>query len=225
MPQIGTLTTGAGVETTIAGQASAGSLLFLGDIDTANPLSGISVEIDGVPFVNIRGSATLCTAFSKWGSRAIEGTNIVGVCYKLGTGKINRNTTYRLVNNGATTPAIRVLSDNQDGIPYIVSVKGINALSFEDFSKFSALIIDIPANVNNIEMNFKDGHRETWSVTDADAYYALNYETEADGRLGGCTVIDNTAGTLSSVRINATTAISVLQIKLPDAAFNELKNA
>jgi len=225
MPQIGTLVTGAGVETTIAGQASAASLLYLGDIDTANPLSGITLEIDGVPFVNIRGSATLCTAFSKWGSRAIEGTNILGVCYKLGTGKVNKNTTYRLINAGATTPVVRVLSDNQDGVPYIVAQKGINAQSFEDFSRFSALIIDIPANVNNIEMNFRDGHRETWSVTDADTYYALNFEAEADGRLGGCTVIDNTAGTLDSVRINATTAISVLTIKLPDAAFQELKNA
>jgi len=225
MPQIGTLVTGAGVETTIAGQATCASLLYLGDIDTSQPLSGLSVEIDGVPFINIRGSGALCTAYSKWGSRAIEGTNILGVCFKIGTGKINRNTTYRLVNNGATTPAVRVLSDNQDGIPYIVSVKGINALSFEDFSKFSALIIDTPANVNNIEMNFRDGHRETWSVTDADAYYALNYEAEADGRLGGCTVIDNTAGQLSSVRINATTAISVLQVKLPDAAFAELKES
>jgi hypothetical protein len=225
MPQIGTLVTGAGVETTIAGQATCASLLYLGDIDTTQPLSGLSVEIDGVPFINIRGSATLCTAYAKWGSRAIEGTNILGVCFKIGTGKINRNTTYRLVNNGATTPVVRVLSDNQDGIPYIVSVKGINALSFEDFSKFSALIIDTPANVNNIEMNFRDGHRETWSVTDADAYYALNFEAEADGRLGGCTVIDNTAGQLSSVRINATTAISVLQVKLPDAAFAELKGA
>jgi hypothetical protein len=225
MPQIGTLVTGAGVETTIAGQASAASILYLSDIDSANVLSGLTVEIDGVPFINIRGSATLCAAYAKWGSRAIEGTNILGVAFKIGTGKINRNTTYRLVNAGATTPVIRVLSDNQDGIPYIVSVKGINALSFEDFSKFSALIIDTPANVNNIEMNFRDGHRETWSAADADSYYALNFESEADGRLGGCTVIDNTAGTLSSVRINATGALSVLQVKLPDAAFSELKNA
>ena len=112
MPQIGTLITGAGVETTIAGQASAASVLYLGDVDTANPLTGISVEIDGVPFINIRGSATLCTAFAKWGCRAIEGTNIVGVAYLLGTGKINRNCTYRLINGGATVPAIRVLSDN-----------------------------------------------------------------------------------------------------------------
>lgn len=223
MPQISTLVTGAGVSTVVAGQSSAASVLYLADIDNTNPLSGITVEIDGIPFVNIAGSATLCNAYAKWGSRAIEGTNVLGVAYKLATGKINKNTTYRLTNNGATTPAIRVISDNQDGIPFIVAQKGINALSFEDFRNFSALIIDTPANVNNIEVNFRDGHRETWNVTDADAYYALNYESEADGRLGGCTVIDNTAGVFDSVRINATTAISVLTIKLPDAAFNELK--
>jgi hypothetical protein len=223
MPQIGTLVTGAGVETTISGQASCGSVLVLADIDNANPLSGIQVEIDGVPFINIKGNATLCTAFAKWQNRAIEGTNIVGVAYKLSTGKINRSTTYRLTNNGVTTPVIRVLSDNQNGVPFIVAQKGIPALSFDDFQQFSALLIDVPANVNNIEVNFRDGHRETWSVQDADTYSALNFDTEADGRLGGATLIDNTAGNISSVRINATTAVSVLVIKLPDGAFQALK--
>ena len=222
MPFLGNLVTGAGVETVIAGQATAASHLVIGDVGTTNALSGIQVEIDGTPYVNIKGSSTLCAAFAKWGNNVIEGTNIVGLVYHLATGLIPRNTTYRLTNAGATTPAIRVLSDNRTGVPFIAAVKGINANSYEDFSRFSALIIDIPANVNNIEMNFNDGHRETWSVVDADSYFAIQNPSEASGRLAGCTVIDNTNQNISSVRINATTAISVLVIKLPDAAFQAL---
>jgi len=222
MPQIGTLTTGAGVETVLAGQASCPATIVLGDVDTANALSGIQIEVDGVPFVNIKGNATLCNAFAKWGNQSINGTGVVGIAYHVATGKINRNSTIRLTNAGATTPAIRVFSDNQNGVPFIAAQKGINATSFEDFSKFSALIIDVPANVNNIEVNFNDGHRETWTVQDADAYFNISNQAEADGRLGGCTVIDNTSQNIASVRVNATTALTVLVIKLPDAAFQAL---
>jgi hypothetical protein len=225
MPQIGTLVTGAGVETTFAGQASCPATIVIGDVDTANALSGIQIEVDGVPFVNIKGSAALCNAFAKWGNETISGTGVVGLAYHVATGKINRNTTIRLTNAAATTPAVRVFSDNQNGVPFIAAQKGINALSFEDFSKFSALIIDVPANVNNIEVNFRDGHRETWTVQDADAYFSISNQAEADGRLGGCTVIDNTNQVISSVRVNATTAISVLVIKLPDAAFDVIQSA
>ncbi len=223
MPQIGTLTTGAGVETVIAGQSQCAAHLVIGDVDTANAISGLQIEIDGTPFINIKGSAVLCNAFAKWGNNVIEGTNVVGLVYHLATGAIYRSTNYRITNNGATTPAVRVLSDNRAGVPFIAAVKGINGNSFEDFTRFSALIIDTPANVNNIEMNFADGHRETWSVTDADAYYAIANPAEADGRLGGCTIIDNTQQNIVSVRVNTTaTALSVLVVKLPDAAFQTL---
>lgn len=222
MPQIGVLTTGAGIETVIAGQSSCAAHLVLGDVDTANAISGLQVEIDGTPYINIKGSATLCNAFAKWGNNVIEGTNVIGLVYHLATGLIQRSTNYRITNNGVTVPVVRVLSDNRQGVPFIAAAKGINANSFEDFSRFSALIIDVPANVNNIEMNFKDGHRETWSVVDADSYFAIQNAAEADGRLGGCTVIDNTQQNIASVRINATTAISVLIVKLPDSAFSVL---
>lgn len=223
MPFLGNLVTGSGVETVLSGLSSAPQSIVIGDVDTANALSGIQIEIDGTPFVNIKGSATLCNAFAKWGNETINGTGVVGLVFHVATGKINRNTTIRLTNSGVTTPAIRVFSDNQSGVPFIAAVKGINANSFEDFSRFSALIIDTPANVNNIEVNFNDGHRETWTVQDADAYFAITNQAEADGRLGGCTIIDNTSQNITSVRVNATTAISVLIVKLPDAAFKALQ--
>lgn len=138
MSQIGTLTTGAGVATIFSGQAQCEEYLLLGDVDTANPLQGISVEIDGTPFINIQNSEPLVGAFFKWMSQTVAGA--VGLCFKLATGMIPKNTTYRLINNGVTTPTVKVFSDSKGGVPFIATTKGINASSFEDFRKFSALI-------------------------------------------------------------------------------------
>lgn len=222
MPQVGVLTTGAGVTSVFSGQASCGALLVLGDVDTANAIQGLQVEIDGQTYVNIQNNAALCNAYSKW-QMETAGAGVIGLAYKLATGKIDKNTTYRITNNGATTPAVRVLSDNQNGIPFVAATKGIVASSSETFQNFSCLMIDIPANVGSIEIAFKNGHTETWTVQDADAYFALDNQSETDGRLGGVTVIDNTEGEIEQVRINATTAITVLVVKLPDNAHAALR--
>lgn len=223
MGQIGTMITGAGVVTPLVGQASCPEVIYLGDIDTSNALQGLQVEVDGIPFFNVVNNAALMNAYAKWLNET-AGAGVVGLGVRVATGKIEKNTTIRLTNNGVTTPAIRAYSSGKDGVPMLVATKGVNALSGEDFSKFSALIIDVPANVNNIEVYFKDGHRETWTVQDADAYFNQFNQSETDGRLGGCTVIDNTGRQFESVRINATTALTVLVAKLPDGSFEVLKN-
>lgn len=224
MGQIGTMITGAGVVTPLVGQTSCPQSIYLGDVDTANPLQGLQVEVDGQPFINIINNASLVNAYAKWLQEPLAGgTN--GLLLPIATGKIEKNTTLRLTNNGATVPVIRAFSEEGEGVPLIVATTGINALSGQDFINFSGLIIDLPANVNNIEIVTTDGHRETWTVQDADAYYNKYHASETDGRLGGCTVIDNRDGKFASVRINTVTALTVLIAKLPDGAFNALRNA
>jgi len=224
MPNIGVMTTGAGVTTTLAGQAQADAMLVLGDVDTANPLRGIQVEIDGTPYLNIQNNAVLCAAFAKWQMESISGTGVVGVAFKIATGRINKNTTYRLTNDGATTPAIRVMSDSGNGVPIIAATKGIVAGGSESFRKFAALFIDLPANVSSLEMEFADGEKQTWQVEDADARFSLSNQSEANGRLGTATVIDNSDGNIKSVRVNATTAVTVLVAKIPNSAFKALRS-
>lgn len=223
MPQIGTLLTGAGVVTPIVNQSQCDSVITIGDVDTANPLQGITVEVDGVAFINIQSAATLVTAFMKWLNNLAP--SVVGMCLKVATGKISRNTNYRFTNAGATTPAIQAYSDNGDGVPVIAGTKGINALSYEDFTKFSALMIQTPANVSAVDVVFTNGHKQTMSVIDLDTLYNMQRSGEADGRLGGVTVIDNTGSTIKAVRIYATTAVVILIVKLPDASFDAMKEA
>lgn len=223
MPQIGTLTTGAGVTTNITGQSQCEEFITLGDVDTANPLQGLTVEVDGVAFINIQGAATLVTAFMKWLNNLCGST--VGMVIKVATGKITRTTNYRFTNAGATTPAIYAFSDNANGVPVVVGTKSINANSYEDFTKFSALFIQTPANVSVVDVVFQNGHKQTMAAVDLDSLYSLQRPAETDGRLGGVTVIDNTGGTIQAVRIYATTAVVIAVAKLPDASFEAMKEA
>lgn len=223
MPQIGTLTTGAGVVTNLTNLSALDSVITIGDVDTANPLQGITVEVDGVTFINIQGAQTLVTAFMKWLNN-VAGT-VIGMAIKVATGKITRNTNLRFTNAGATTPAILAFSDNVDGVPVVAGTKNIPANSYEDFTKFSALFIQTPANVSQVDLVFTNGHKQTMAMIDLDTLYNMQRSGETDGRLGGVTVIDNTGGTLKAVRVYATTAVVVAIAKLPDASFEAMKEA
>lgn len=219
---LGALITGAAVQTTFAGQAQMNNYIVIGDVDTANPLTGLSVEVDGTPFINIANSAALLTAFFKW-QMETAGAGVVGLMFKIGTGAINKNTTYRFTNGGATTPNIYVYSDAPNGVPFIATTKQVNINSFEDFSKFSALFLFDPANISSLEILFTSGWKATISAIEAAAYFAFFNQSETNGFLGTALVIDNTNQSIAAVRVFAGgTAVTVLIAKVPDAAFQAL---
>lgn len=101
MGRIGTLTTGAGIVTILGGQSQLENMLLIGDVDTTNPLRAIQVETEGKTILNIN-SVALISAFMKWQMELTAST--VGLLLKLATGRINKTTTYRLTNDGVTTP-------------------------------------------------------------------------------------------------------------------------
>lgn len=221
MAQIGTLVTGAGVTTVISGQSQCEEFLVIGGPDTANVLSGLQVEIDGVPFYNITGQQVLITAFAKFMQQFCN--TVVALAYKVATGRIMRNTTYRLTNSGVTTPAIYATSDNQSGIPLVVASQTVLQSSYDDFNKFSALFLTVPANVSSLEFSFMDGTKSTMSIFEAATLFTFNNPSEASGYLGGVLVIDNRNQTIKNVRVNVgATAVSVMTVKLPDASFKAL---
>ena len=221
MAQIGVLTTGAGVTTVIAGNAQCEQVLVLGSVSTANPLQGLQVEIDGIPFININNQPALLSAYAKWQAQFVS--TLVGVVFPIATGRIQKNTTYRLVNNGATTPIIYAHSYGENGVPFLVGTKQINASTFEDFEKFSALFIGTPANLASAEVVFSNGCKSTMTFQELDAMFSLQNSAEANGELLAVTVIDNRDQKIKSVRLNCSAANTILVAKLPDPAFQALK--
>lgn len=213
MAQIGTLTGGAGVNTTIAGLSQLDEFLLIGDADTANPLQGLTVEVNGETLINIQ-SQPLITAFAKW---LMETTGtVVGLLLKLGTGRIKGNATIRLTNSGATTPAIFAFSDSDGGLPFIVSTEVILQNASSEFSGFSALMVNAPANLQQAIVTFSDGFQTTVTAPELGAYFALTNQAEADGYLGGVLCVDNSSGNIQSIRMFATGAnLNVLVVKVP----------
>lgn len=222
MSNLVTLITGAGIQTTVAGQSQMDEYIVIGDVDTAPPLQGLTIEVDGTPFINIVNNAALVGAFQKW-QQEVTGT-VIGNMFKVGTGAVGRNTTYRFTNNGATTPVVRVFSDSKNGIPIIATTKQINVSSYEDFTKFSGLFLTLPANVSSVEIVFADGHKATMTIEEVDGLFSLNNQAEADGRLNAVSVIDNRDQSIQTVRIFAgATAVTVLIAKIPNAAFKAMQ--
>lgn len=221
MAQIGTLTTGAAVTTVIQGQSQCEQFILVGSVSTANPLQGLQVEIDGTTYFNVVNQPALLSAYAKWLSQFVS--TLMGVVFKIATGCIPKNTTFRLTNNGATTPAIFAWSDNDAGIPFVVATKTINASSYEDFEKFSALFIGTPANLSSAEIVYASGRKSTLTAVEVDAQFAMKSVTEANGQLLAISVIDNTDQSIVSVRLNCSAANTILIAKIPDAAFKALR--
>jgi len=222
MAQIGTLTTGAAVTTIIAGQAQCESIIVLGTIATAMPLQGLQIEIDGVPFINISNQPTLLAAYAKWCNQVNATGAIIGVAMKVTTGRIFRTTTYRFTNNGATTPAIFAFSNNSNGVPFLVGTKQINASSYEDFQKFSAIFIGTPANVSSAEVTFTNGTKSTLAPAEIDALFGIQFPNEA-GELAAVAIMDNRDQSIANVRLNCSAANTIMIAKLPDPSFQMMK--
>ena len=220
MSVLGPLLTGAGVQTTFSGQAQCEQFILIGDVDTALPIRGLSVEVDGSPNINIQNSLPLMSAFSQW---QMEMTGAaVGFMLKIATGMIARNTTYRFTNDGILTPNVFVFSEASDGIPIIATTKGINLSSYEDFSKFSALFLTLPVNVSSVEVVMSDGYKATMQIEEVDGWFAFEHQSEANGRLTGVSVLDNSQQQIKSVRIfTGGTGITVLVAKIPNEAFKQ----
>lgn len=225
MAQIGTLNGGAGISTTIAGQSKCDELLVIGDFDTANPLQEISIEVGGTTFINIR-SANLISAFMKYLNENVQGAG-VGLSIKAATGKVKASTTYRFVNAGATTPNIYAFSTNSEGIPIEAASQTINPQSSETFDGFTALFLETPANISDVTISFRNGHQETVTPVELGALFGLENQCESNGYLAGVTVIDNKDAVIEKVRVNTNGvgACPVLVMKLPKAAFEEIKKS
>lgn len=219
---LGALTTGAGIASVFPGQSQCESLIVIGSVSTAFPLQGVQIEVNGIPFFNVSNNATLLGAYVKWMSQFVA--TAPSIVLKVSTGRIPLSTTYRFTNNGATTPNIYVTSDNDMGVPFLVGTKQINASSFEDFEKFSALFISAPANISSAEIVFRNGTKSTMSFQELDALFSLKSVTDANGELNACSVIDNRDQQIRSVRLYSTgAALTVLIAKIPDASFDLLK--
>jgi hypothetical protein len=227
MPQIGVLVTGAGVNTSLSNLPEVDNYLYLGDVDTAMPLRGIKVAIGGRTTIDIQTSQPLCSVLAKF-MQKVSGA-VVGLVFKLASGKVREKTTITLTNDGATTPVIRAFSDADNGKPVRANTVGLNALSSQVFDRFTGLFFTPIASIGSVDITFrkKDGSLYTqpgMTAEDLDTLYAFKNETEANGRLDAAVAgIDNTDQTVHSVRVTAAAALTVMVVNFDEADFKVLQ--
>lgn len=222
---INALTTGAGIVTPLTGQSQLEGNLIIGDVDTAQPCQGVKIIVDGRTTIDVQGSQPLVSVLSKFKQNVVGA--VVGLVLKIATGRIYKSCSYFFTNNGVTTPSVFAFSDAQqedDGSPCnpIEAVTlGINALSNQTFKDFSGIFITPAANLGSFDVVFSDGTTQSMTAIEADALFSLTNDTESNGRLDAVvTGFDNTGRNISEVKVNATTALTVMVVKLPQTYFD-----
>lgn len=219
------ITTGAGIPTSKDGFQFE-SNYQIGDCDTTNPCSGIKTIVDSVTCIDISGSVPLVTALMKFKNRLVG--SVVATILRVATGRIMKPFSITFINGGVTTPLVNSYSveggSDGDGQPLLATQQGINALSSFTFEKFSGLFIAPAANLGSCDVTFSDGTVQAGlQAIDLDAIFAAQNDTEANGRLEATvTGMDNTDRKVSTVKVNATTALTVMLVKLPDGYFKSL---
>lgn len=213
MGQIGTLVTGAGINTSITGQSQLESDLMIGGVDTAMPLRGLKVVVGGKTTIDIQGSQPLMSAFAKFMMRS-AGT-VVGLVIKIGTGRMRSpGSSIVLTNDGATTPIIYSYSQGGNGTPIEAVTQGVNALSNLTIDNFAALMVTPTANIGSFDVVYADGTDQSMTALEADSLFASKNDAQANGRLDAVvTSFDNRDRSIRSVKVNATTAVTVLVIR------------
>jgi len=208
-----TLITGAGVNTSSGNQSQCESDILVGDIDTANPLRGLKVNIGGETTIDIQVVA-LVDFFQKVSNR-ICGT-VIGLVMRIATGRIyGKTTNITFTNDGVTVPNIMWNSQNSNGRAIYAKQDGIIANSSTEIfgDSFAFLAVTPSANVGSFDLTFKDGTQQRMTLVEADALFAKTNDTEANGRLNSVvTGFDNMRGNIKSVKINATTAVTYMTV-------------
>lgn len=211
---VAALTTGAGVNTLVPAVAQCEQDIVIGDVDTAMPLRGLKVTIGGKTTIDVQGSQPLMSVLAKFGERAVA--TVIGMVIRIATGRIYANTSFTFTNDAATTPSVYSSSTSKGGKAIEAETVGIVALSNQNFSmeNIAGLFITPAANLGSCDVVFADGTDQRMLAVEMDALFSRTHDTQADGRLDAVvTGFDNRQRAIKSVKVNATTAVTVMIVR------------
>jgi hypothetical protein len=215
MSKIGTLTTGAGVVTTLTLQ-NIYQFILIGTVDAANALRALNVNLAGNDTINIIG-ASFVDAFTKLVTAGLLGADVTKArVIPIGDGSAgNVAAQYRLTNDGATTPDIFGFGTAKFENPVTAQMISVNSLSKQSFAGFSFLLVDT-SNVSEVNATFGDGWQDRFDLADLAALTCLSENIlDADGKLAGLTVIDGQLVEECTIYAGAGGSVSVCIVNIP----------
>lgn len=212
MSQIGTLVTGAAVQTLLV-LNNLHQFIQIGTIDTDLPIEGLTVSISGRTPIDIQ-DQSLIQAFAKYSNAGLLGADVkkAMVIPIADGGKGNISTRITLTNAGATTPDIFGWSRKPSGGNLVAAtVQTVNENANYLFENFQALMFDA-TNFLSATITFRDpvtGREWVEGNITADELAALfatrdETTTDADGLLAGITVVDGQRSNVKDIRIFST---------------------
>lgn len=201
--KIGTLTTGAGVDTLIT-RRGVPAFILIGAVDTDVPLTNLNVTIGGDVTIKISGQ-THIQAFAKYLMENLSGADVkIGMLLKVANDFIaDQNLELVLTNAGVTTPDVFGFSEGKtDAQPVAAGQQTIQADDSVFYAgNFTALFFP-DTNFDYAQIEFADGgFSDKLTGAEIDALFALKNQCDADGRLAGLHVIDNKDSSIVGVTL------------------------
>jgi len=178
MAQIGTLTTGAGVVTSLNLPYCPQYLIIdtpsLGTFD----LTGLDVSINGQSTISLIGADDI-DACAQIKSHPSDGSGHLMMAIELANGQINAPTLIRLTNEGTNTNAVYGVSQQVGSAPYRISQFTINATSNQIFQDYEYLLINSsPTNIDSLEIQWTNGFKDRYDPVELPVLFRNIYASE-----------------------------------------------
>ena len=199
MAQIGNLTASA---SSVFNLDFLPERFLIGQTDTDQPLSQISVVTSGTQLFSITAAARI-RAVAKFDQGATLGADVkVPMWLKLAVGRVNKQTTINVTNSGAGTESVQAVSTNMGSIARRAVEQSINASANATFDNFEGIFYD-PTHVLRVQITYSNGYTDEYTPQEINALYAAYHVADADGTLNGLSCIDSDsgAGLISQVTI------------------------
>ena len=210
MAQIGTMTTGAGVVTSLNLPYCPQYLIIDNTYTGTFDLTNIDVSINGQSTVSLIGADDI-DAVAQIKSHSSDNDTTVMMALELSNGEINAPTLIRLTNEGANTNAIYGVSSQVGTAPYRYSQFTINATSNQIFQDFDSVLINSSlANIDSIEIQWNNGFKDRYDALELPVLFRNLYASKGnscfsggndvswvnneDGLIANCTVYTNSSG-------------------------------
>jgi hypothetical protein len=180
--------------------------------DAGTPITLFRVETqeDGVIADYNAAGLAAANGFMQVGAQAANQVSI-----RIADGHLeNKNVTITLTTAAAAAIGFHCCGDNMGTVPYLWTNAAILALNPTEFSKFTALFIPaLVAATSRVEVDFIDGHRQTFTVQDL--LMLSSFYQQVAG-----VIINNQQSYIKRATVYSVAAVAsyVLSVKIPSIA-------
>jgi len=202
MAIIGSMTTGAGVLTSLILPQCPQYLIIDNSYSGTFDLTNIDVSINGASTISLIGADDIDAVAQIKSHTSLAEPSII-MAIELANGEINAPTLIRLTNEGANTNTIYGVSQQVGTAPYRVSQFTVNSVSNQIFQDFNYLLINSsPTNIDSIEVQWSNGFKNRYAPQELPVLFRNLYASVNDAQFGGSGDIgwiNNEDGLISSV--------------------------